>query len=351
MYSKKQKCWISASYAEAHLVWCREPFNRENPAAMFDLADHLLERSERGKQNAEAVYLMECAARQGYAQAALAMGQLFEHGWAVQRNLRTAEKWYEKAAALGSAEASGLLAALKRKRRTKRLVLVLTALILVCAVACVIVLPMVFAPVEGILVHSDTVLITPTTTDEFQTALNDLIVKYDDELVISGQRSSNRLILLFEGPGIDLSAFPAATVIANQDNYLVIQFLTEEDAQRCLEWLVGNDSVLRCEGVICTAHHGKVVFRISGTDQNFSSQLLLELTGGLGFGNTLGMNVDDPGSTAENLTIFPELPAEGFFHPVQLLLFTGLDVEKVRNGHVPELTVNGKFQKSYRKGY
>ena len=247
MYSKKQKCWISASYVEAHLVWCREPFNRENPAAMFDLADHLLERAERGKQNAEAVYLMERAANLGYAQAALAMGQLFEYGWAVQRNLRAAEKWYEEAAALGSTEASGLLAALKRKRRTKRLVLVLTVLILVCAVACVIVLPMVFAPVEGILVHSDTVLITPTTTDEFQTALNDLIVKYDDELVISGQRSSNRLILLFEGPGIDLSAFPAATVIANQDNYLIIQFLTEEDAQRCLEWLVGNDSVLFVE--------------------------------------------------------------------------------------------------------
>ena len=76
MYNKKQKCWISASYAESHLVWCREPFNQENPAAMFDLADSMLEQAERGKQNAEAVYLMEHAARLGYAQAALAMGQL-----------------------------------------------------------------------------------------------------------------------------------------------------------------------------------------------------------------------------------------------------------------------------------
>lgn len=247
MYNTKQKCWISASYDESHLIWCREPFNRENPAAMFDLADSMLEQAERGKQNAEAVYLMESAAKLGYEKAALAMGQLFEHGWAVQRNLRMAVQWYEKAAALGSTEAASLLAALKRRRRTKRLLIALAALVLVGVVVCVIVLPKVFAPVEGILVHSDTVLITPTTTDEFQTALNELIVKYDDELVISGQRSSNRLILMFEGPGIDLSDFPAATVIANQDHYLVIQFLTEEDAQRCLEWLAGNDAVLFAE--------------------------------------------------------------------------------------------------------
>lgn len=247
MYNTKQKCWISALYAESHLIWCREPFNRENPAAMFDLADHMLEQAERGKQNAEAVYLMESAAKLGYEKAALAMGQLFEHGWAVQRNLRVAEQWYEKAASLGSAEAVSLLAALKRRRRTKRLIIALAALLLVCAIVCAIVLPMMFAPVEGILVHSDTVLITPTTTDEFQTVLNELIVQYDDELVISGQRSSNRLLLMFDGSGIDLSDFPAATVIANQDNYLVIQFLTEEEAQRCLEWLSGNDSVLFVE--------------------------------------------------------------------------------------------------------
>ena len=203
MYNTKQKCWISASYDESHLIWCREPFNRENPAAMFDLADSMLEQAERGKQNAEAVYLMESAAKLGYEKAALAMGQLFEHGWAVQRNLRMAVQWYEKAAALGSAEAASLLAALKRRRRTKRLLIALAALVLVGVVVCVIVLPKMFAPVEGILVHRDTVLITPTTTDEFQTALNELIVKYDDELVISGQRSSNRLILMFEGSGID----------------------------------------------------------------------------------------------------------------------------------------------------
>ncbi len=247
MYNTKQKCWVSASYDESHLIWCRESFNRDNPAAMFDLADSMLEKAERGKQNAEAVYLMERAAKQGYAKAALAMGQLFEHGWAVQRDLRMAEYWYEKAASLGSVEAAALLAALKRKQGTKRLWITLVCLVLICAVGCVIALPKIIAPVEGILVHSDTVLVTPATTDEFQTALNELIIKYDDELVISGQRSSNRLILKFEGSGIDLSDFPAAVVIANQDNYLVIQFLTEEDAQRCLEWLADNDAVLFAE--------------------------------------------------------------------------------------------------------
>lgn len=250
MYNTKQKCWISASYTASHLLWCREPLNREDPAAMFDLADSMLGQAEHGKRNAEAVYLMESAAKLGHAQAALAMGQLFEYGWAVQQDLRMAEQWYEKAAALGSAEAASLLVELKRERRKnrkKRLLLAFAALAAVCAVVCVIALPQLFAPVEGIIVHSDTQLITPATAEDFQAALNDLIVRYDDELVISGQRSSSRLLLLFEGSGIDLAAFPAATVIANEDNYLVIQFLTEEDAQRCLEWLAENDSVLFAE--------------------------------------------------------------------------------------------------------
>lgn len=247
MYNAKQKCWISASYDESYLIWCREPFNRENPAAMFALADHMLEQAERGKQNAEAVYLMESAAKLGDEKSALAMGQLLEHGWAVQRNLRMAEQWYEKAASFGSAEAGALLAALKHKRRMKRLLTASVSLALIGVVLCAILLPTVLAPVEGILVHSDTVLITPATTDEFQSALNELIAQYDDELVISGQRSSNRLILMFEGPGIDLSDFPAAAVLANQDNYLVIQFRSEEDAQRCFEWLIDNDSVLFAE--------------------------------------------------------------------------------------------------------
>lgn len=248
MYNTKLKRWESAAYEQSHLIWCKEPFNRDNPVAMFDLADSMLERAKKGRQTAEAVYLMEGAAKLGYVQAMLGMGQLHEYGWAVHRNRRIAVQWYEKAAALGSAEASARLAAMKKKKKNQRLWIGLAVvLVVVCLAVGALVLPRLAAPVEGILVHGDTDLITATTSEEFQDALNDLIDVYDDELVISGQKSSNRLLLKFDGPGIDLSDFPAATVIANEEDYLVIQFLSEAEAQRCLDWLLNNDAVLFAE--------------------------------------------------------------------------------------------------------
>ena len=65
MYNTKLKCWESAAYEQSHLIWCKEPFNRDNPVAMFDLADSMLERAKKGRQTAEAVYLMEGAAKLG----------------------------------------------------------------------------------------------------------------------------------------------------------------------------------------------------------------------------------------------------------------------------------------------
>lgn len=243
MYNKQWKAWESAEYQENVVLWCLEPFNKENPEALFILADKALGKTERGKDTANAVYQMEHAAELGYAQAALAMGQMFQYGWAVHRNAKKAKEWYEKAAELGSAEAKSYLEALKREKR--RRTLMGCAVACVCAMAvCVLVMLMPKALPDGVKVHQDTQLLQPITMEEFQQAINDLVLEYDDELVISGQRSTNRLMLMFEGSGIDLSAFPAATVIADQGNYLVVQFETEEDAQRCLEALQKMDNVL-----------------------------------------------------------------------------------------------------------
>ena len=49
MYNKKWKAWEAPSYEESLLIWCREPFNRENPQALYMLADDALSRVERGK--------------------------------------------------------------------------------------------------------------------------------------------------------------------------------------------------------------------------------------------------------------------------------------------------------------
>lgn len=237
MYKKEQHCWKSESYEQAILLWCREPFNKENPEAMFILADSMLETASKGKQTSEAVYLMEKAAKKGYARAAFAMGQLFQYGWAVSRSKKNAAAWYEKAAELGDQEAAALVEAWKRQRRRRRRALLASLVVLAClAVAAAIWLPKLL-PVEGILVHRDTELRQTTDLQEFTNALNDLVANYDDELVVTGQRGSNRLMLRFEGQGIDLSDFPAAVVLHNGDNFLIVQFTSEEETQRCLEML------------------------------------------------------------------------------------------------------------------
>ncbi len=100
---------------------------------------------------------------------------------------------------------------------------------------------------RNILVHKDTKLTCPVTLTETNQALNNLIEQYDDEQVVSGVSSTKRLLLQFEGDEIDLSAFPAAEVIADEENYLIVQFQTEEEAQQCLEAVEGMD------GVVCAS--------------------------------------------------------------------------------------------------
>lgn len=239
MYNTSQKCWVSGGYDETVLLWCRESFNRDNPEALFTLADHMLAQAAKGKQTADAVYLMQRSAELGYARGALAMGQMFQYGWAVHRSAKAAQEWYEKAAALGSGEAAALL---ERRRQ------LLAAVLSIVGAAAVVVGIGLFlhlsAGPQGILVGEGTTLIAPATMEEFNQALEQLIEEYDDELVISGMRSTNRLLLKFDGDGIDLTRFPAATVIADEDNYLVIQFTSEEEAQRCLEAMRAMGSVL-----------------------------------------------------------------------------------------------------------
>lgn len=243
MYNTQWRAWESEEYSEAYLLRCRGSLDREDPEALFALADAALGKAERGKETAEAVYNMEKAAKLGSARAALAMGELFRYGWAVHRSEKKSREWYEKAAALGSAEAEERLAQLRRAKR-RRIFAWAGAALAAALAACAIVLLLPERPPEGILVHEDTELTETATFEEFNSALAELINSRDDELVLSGLRSTNRLLLKFEGPGIDLSDFPAAQVIADSDNYLVVQFESEAEAQRCLDALRAMDSVL-----------------------------------------------------------------------------------------------------------
>lgn len=240
MYDKKIRGWVSPPQEETVLNWCRESFNQDNPDATFLLADHMLCEGKAGKQSAEAVYLMESAAKLGHAQAMCAMGQMFAYGWAVHRDEKMAMEWFRLAAEAGSEQAAQEIAAVKRRKRNRLLSAIGAALLCVAAVLVFVCMPWLFTgeprPLT-ILVHEDTSLTKTTTIEDFSKEVQGLVADYDDELVVSGQRSTNRLILRFEGGRLDLSGFLADHVIARENNLIVIQFADEAEAQRCLDEL------------------------------------------------------------------------------------------------------------------
>ncbi|MBM6870637.1 hypothetical protein H6B27_08445 [Pseudoflavonifractor phocaeensis] len=128
----------------------------------------------------------------------------------------------------------------------QKLLILLGAVAAVAAIVLVVVGVRVLqrtAP-RNILVHKDTKLTWTVTLTETNEALNNMIQQYDDELVVSGVNSTKRLLIQFEGDELDLSAFPAAEVIADEDNYLIVQFQTEEDAQQCLAAVEEMDGVV-----------------------------------------------------------------------------------------------------------
>ncbi|MDO5131893.1 MAG: S8 family serine peptidase [Eubacteriales bacterium] len=242
MYDSKQRSWIGGELDKTQESWCRDPSNRQNPEAQYLLADRMLADLTDGERIADAVFLMESAAKADHPDAAYAMGQMFEHGWAVGKNRKTAQMWYEKAASLGQKQATEDLQRMRRERRR--------TILLSCAGAAVILAVIaaaaggIFQKPIGVLVHKDTELRETTTMEEFSRAVKEVVAENDDELVITGARKSNRLILKFEGDTIDLRRFPAATVVANENNLVIIQFKTEEEAEECLQALREMDSVI-----------------------------------------------------------------------------------------------------------
>ncbi len=268
MYNRKAKGWKAECTDEQLLNWCRESFNDTNMEARFLLADHLLAQGDSGKESAEAVWMMEQAAKADYPQAACAMGQMFQNGWAVGKDEKKAMEWYEKAVELGSQEAQAEIDRIRKIRTYKIAGAVATAVIVVFAIVMVAtggtLLAKWFPGLVGqeetqpgddesefvpgeVLVGDGTELRRATTFEEFSQELNDLINEYDDELVVSGQRSSNRLVLKFEGSVLDLSDYLADRVIAQDNNLVIIQFATEEEAERCLQELKENSQILFVE--------------------------------------------------------------------------------------------------------
>ena len=243
MYDIKAKKWQSDCRNEDLLRWCNEPGNSEQPEAQFIRASALLEKNRAGGDVAEAVELMERACKSKHPEAVFAMGQMFYWGWAVHKDKKRGLELYHKAAELGSESAKAELERLRRRKIINIMWICAGVLALLLALAAVAYGVVNMEGFRIIRVHRDTELVEPATFTEFQTELSGLISQYDDELVVSGQVSTNRLLLRLDGKHLDLTGFLADKVIARDDNYIIIQFATEEEAKRCLEELSKRDDI------------------------------------------------------------------------------------------------------------
>lgn len=233
MYKKSSKCWVGGEYDEYTLKKVRESTSEE-PELLFIKADLLLENANEGNNTVEAVYVMEQAAKAGFPRAALAMAQLFEHGWAVHRNKKLCLEWYKKAAELKDPDAIEYMEAYRRSRK-KRIILLGT--VTTGALAALLILALLIPallPTKGVKVHKNTDFQENEDLIEVSKEINKLIDAYDDAEVRSGKKRTLRLLVQYEGAGIDLSSFKAVAVISDTEGFLVIQFDDEKEADRCI---------------------------------------------------------------------------------------------------------------------
>ena len=244
MYDKKSHKWRSDCSNEDLLKWSKEPGNQDQPESRFIRASELLSKSRRGGDVAEAVELMELAAKQGYPEAMFAMGQMYYWGWAVHKDKKLGMEWYRKAAQMKCEPAQKELDALKRRRIINITSVCAGVLAVLVLAAGAVYMLSGMSEMRVIKVHKNTELVEVPTLNDFIGEVADLVAQYDDELVISGQVSTNRLILRLDGNKLDLSDFMADRVVARDDNIIVIQFSSEEEARRCQEELRKLDSIV-----------------------------------------------------------------------------------------------------------
>lgn len=246
MYDKKLKKWVSDCNTPELQQMCRNPENAEDPEVQFIKASDLLSKTESKENMIQAVAKVEILAKRDYMPAVFAMGQMRFYGWGVSKDRKKAIELYKRAADAGYEPAKQALSDLKREKRIRFFAIVLPICVAAAVTACMLVL-LIQGGMQIIKVNEETQLSKVTTADEFSKEISSLIAEYDDEMVISGQASSNRIILKFEGNVLDLSEFLADRVIARGNNIVVIQFSDEAEAQRCLEKLKNEKNIMFVE--------------------------------------------------------------------------------------------------------
>ena len=230
MFDIKRNCWVAsgapADAAEGSL------------AADFAIADAALERVSDGPQNVEAVYLMETAAKVGYAPACLAMAELFKYGWAVGKSKKLWYYWTEQAANAGDEGAKAIVEKHKKAKRRARLI---------TAAACVAVI----AAVAGVVWYIATMPKVGSTRislphgvelgeiedfDEKIDRAQKLREEYDSNDIKSGEAAANRILLIYTGKSLNLSKFKVVAAMTDGE-MITLQFNDAAEAERCYTYL------------------------------------------------------------------------------------------------------------------
>lgn len=242
MFDPKKKMWISDCQDSELLEWAMDGEQKENPKALFLIASDLLAQKD---QWVDAVYYMEKSAKMSCIDAMIAMGQMYTYGYGVGKNDKYALNWYQKAADLGDERAITYLTALKKKRQKKWIIR------FACSFCCLgILISAIFIFYQmaqrvdfKVVVNDDTTLNETEDFVSFEKISTEMVEKYDDEETKMGNKSTNRLIVGYQGKKLDLSDFSAIEVVSRPNGTVIIQFANEEDAKECYEQLLELENV------------------------------------------------------------------------------------------------------------
>lgn len=244
MYDPKLRKWIS-NWENEEIETNEYDQETKQRNADFLYASHLLCDIENKENIVKSVAILEALCDEEFPPALFAMGQLNYYGWSIAKNKKRGIEFYKKAAFKGFQPAKQAL----QKKRKNRMYIAFTLAFTVCLAVAVIgvIFSVIKSGIQLIKVNDQTTLTKVTTVQEFTKEISDLVSKYDDQLVISGKKSSNRIILKFEGKVLDLSDFLAYKVVARENNIVVIQFSNEEEAEKCLSELKTEKNIVFIE--------------------------------------------------------------------------------------------------------
>lgn len=245
MYDLSKKKWRSDYTSDI------EPGKEDEPYSRFMRGSDLLVNINIKQNIIDGVAFVESAAKEGCAEAMYAMGDMFRYGWAVHKNGPRALEWYKRAAEAGYGPAVEMISELKAKLRKKRRLAIIISCVSVvtAAVGAFFIWYAVMQVKNAVWIHvnGNTELSQPKDYNGLAEDLYTLREKYDDEDVKSGEKCTNRVLVRYDGVSLDLSKYPAVSVVYYDRDLIVIQFENEEDARACIEDLSKKKGVVYAE--------------------------------------------------------------------------------------------------------